>query len=406
MLKIEQERWLELLEEQRHATPFMVTDLQKFRDNVQLLSELLPNVGIYYAIKSRSDRQVIESIDDLVDGYDIASYGEYKLLEDVGVKPGRVLYSNPVKIPSHITHTYREGVRFFAFDSLDEAKKLAKLAPESNVYLRVKVSDYGSKFPLSSKFGVDPLHAVAYADTARELGLNVCGLSFHVGSQSENPQTWKVAFKTAGQIIEKLHAVGINISVLNMGGGLPVVYTEQIATIRHITGVINQAIDQYIPAGVRVIAEPGRYISANTSVIVSSVIAREHRGGSEWLFLDMGVFQGLMEPLEMQDWRYPIFSRYGRQAADFSRSFVLTGPTCDAFDTIGFDYQLPSNIDVGDRVYIAMTGAYTTVYQSHFNGFNPPTIHYLPVTNLINKELKSWHTLLKRQKSLLPLSSK
>lgn len=402
MLKKEQDYWLELLEDKRYTTPCIITDLQKFRDNVQLLNDLLPKVGIYYAIKSRSDREVIEALDSIVDGYDIASYGEYKLLQEVGVNPKRVFYSNPVKIPNHITHTYREGVRYFAFDSLDEVKKLAKLAPEANVYLRVKVSDYGSKFPLSSKFGVDPIHAVAYADTARELGLNVCGLAFHVGSQSENPQTWKVAFKTAGQIIERLEAAGIKVTLLNIGGGFPVMYTEQIASIKHLAEVINKSIEEYIPSYIKVVAEPGRFVSANTSVIVSSVIAREHRGGTEWLFLDMGVFQGLMEPLEMREWRYPVFSRYGRQAADFSRPFVLTGPTCDAYDTIGFDYQLPSNIDVGDRVYIAMSGAYTTVYQSHFNGFNPPTVHYLPVTNLINKELSSWSNLSKRPK--LPLA--
>lgn len=390
MLKKEQQRWLDIVSNNQHPTPYMLTDLQLFRNNVKLLQELLPRVAVFYAVKSRSDSEVIRALDDLVVGYDIASLGEYKMLADLGVSADRMLYSNPVKIPEHIAGTHKAGVKYFAFDSLDEAKKIASIAPGSNVYLRVKVSDYGSKFPLSSKFGVDPLHAVAYADTAKELGLNVCGLSFHVGSQSENPKTWSAAIKTAGQIIKRLEAAHIEITMVNMGGGFPAVYTEPIASIQEMAEVINQAIDKHLPPDVHIVAEPGRFVSANTSLIVTSVLAREHRGGAEWLFVDMGVFQGLMEPLEMSDWKYPVFSIYGKDAHEFSKPFVLTGPTCDAYDTIGLNYSLPSNIKVGDQVFIGMTGAYTTVYASNFNGFPPPDIYYLPVQDINKKESKIW----------------
>lgn len=379
MLQKEQEQWLDLLSIHHHPTPYILTDLNRVRDNLRTLQHLLPRVSMFYAIKSRSDREIIEAIDDVVEGYDIASLGEYEYLRSLGVLPGRILYSNPVKVPDHITSTYHDGVRYYAFDSLEELKKISDYAPDSNIYLRIKVSDYGSRFPLSSKFGVDKLHAVAYADTAREMGLNMMGIAFHVGSQSENPHTWEAAFEAAGDTIRRLTAAGIHIRMLNIGGGFPSVYTEKIASIKEIAKAINEAIDKYIPENIDIVAEPGRYVVADSSVIASSVIGREHRGNSEWLFLDMGVFQGLMETLEMEGWRYPVFTKYGKRASDFSRPFVLTGPTCDAYDTIGMHYQLPSDIKVGDRIYIGMTGAYTTVYQSYFNGFEPPKPYFIPL---------------------------
>ncbi len=385
MLKKEQQKWIRELRSIKFDTPFMLVDTEKIQKNIRLLKSLLPEVDIFYAIKSNSDTKILEITHDLISGYDIASLGEMNILKNMGVGPDKMRFSNPVKIPKHIKQAYEYGVRDFAFDSLDEVKKLAKYAPGANAYLRIRVSDYGSKFPLSGKFGVDPLHAVAYVDVAVEAGLNVNGLAFHVGSQSENPQVWASAFETCGQLIERLARVGVNIEFVNMGGGLPAVYTEKIVSLKQSTNIIKKAIHRHIPEHVRILAEPGRFISADSAVIAATVIAREHRGSSEWLFLDMGVFQGLMEPLEISSWRYPVFTNYGDKAEVFSKQFVLTGPTCDAYDTIGLDYNLPSNISIGDRIYIGAAGAYTLVYKTKFNGFEPPKCYYIGETNSTTK---------------------
>lgn len=377
MLLKDQQGWLKTLQKMNYPTPFKVMDLSRARARVLELKHFLPSVEIYYAIKSCNDGKLIEAIDDVVSGYDIASLGELEQLESMGIGTERMLYSNPVKIPSHIKGSAEKGVNYYAFDSVDEIKKLSEYAPGSNVYLRVKVSDYGSKFPLSKKFGVPALHAVALMATAKEHGLNPCGLAFHVGSQSENPHTWAAAFEVCGETIKKLEHAGIHITMLNIGGGFPTHYTDRIASMRQIAKTINTSIQAHIPDHVRIVAEPGRYICADSSVIVTSIIARENRGGNEWLFLDMGVFQGLMECLEMENWRYPIFTDHGRRATNYSQEYVLTGPTCDAYDTIGFDYSLPSTMKMDDRLYIGVSGAYTSVYESNFNGFSPPKTYYI-----------------------------
>lgn len=375
---LKKENWLDMLKSNDLydlPTPYMVTDLSLVRDKVQTLQKVLPGIDVYYAIKSNAAPEIITEIDDQLQGYDIASLGEFEQLKKLGVDPSRILYSNPVKVPSHIKKTYEQGVRYYAFDSLPEVEKLKKYAPEAIVYLRVRVSDYGSKFPLSKKFGVDPIHVASYAEMAKEAGLQFKGLTFHVGSQSESSAIWESAFESCGKLIKELKQKDIEIEFVDMGGGLPADYAQPIPDIEATAKVIRNAIKKHIPSEVRILAEPGRYVSADSSVIVSSVIGREHRSGTDWLYLDMGVFQGLMEPLEMSNWKYPTFTE--KDPNGYQKSFVLTGPTCDACDTIGHDYVLPSDMNVGDRVYIGATGAYSLVYSSNFNGFKPPKQYYL-----------------------------
>lgn len=376
MTELEKKEWLTKVKSMEFLpTPYVLTDLNIAVEKVKKLKSLLPEVEIFYAVKSNNHPKLIKKIDKLVDGYDIASLGELEALRKLRVKSDRILYSNPVKVPQHIQETYHEGVRFFALDSLDEIKKISKLAPGVNVYLRVQVSDYGSKFPLSKKFGLLPSHVADYATIAREAGLNVCGLAFHIGSQSENPQVWETAFETCGDLIKRLAEVGVNIEFIDMGGGFPADYGQPIPSIVQTCRYIKKAIKKHIPKGVRIKAEPGRYISANASVIATSVIAREHRSGTDWLYLDMGVFQGLMEPLEMRNWKYPVLT--DKNPKGYKKEFALTGPTCDAFDTIGPDYLLPSDLNVGDKIYIAAAGAYSTVYGSSFNGFEMPKNYFV-----------------------------
>lgn len=358
-----------------YATPYLLTDLSVVERKVSQFKKLLPTVDIYYAIKANNDAQIIKRVNTKVKGYDIASLGELEYLLARGVDPDRIMYSNPVKIPHHIERAYEIGVRYFAFDSITEVEKIAKHAPGSNVYLRIKVSDYGSKFPLSKKFGVDAMHAVDYCSIAADAGLNVVGVTFHVGSQSENVQVWKASLEIAGGVIKRLREKELPISFLDIGGGFPADYGEPSPKLKEVAAAIYEGVAAFIPNDIKLIAEPGRYIAANAGTMVTSVIGREHRSGSDWLYLDVGTFQGLIEPLEMPDLRYPI--RTDKSPKGYKKSFTLSGPTCDAFDTLGSDYMLPSDITVGDKVYIESAGAYSIVYGSNFNGFEKPDVHYV-----------------------------
>ncbi len=358
-----------------YVTPYLLTDLSDVEAKVAHFKKVLPQVGIYYAIKANNDPAIIKRINESVRGFDVASLGELEQLIDLGIKPDRIMYSNPVKIPHHIKRAYELGVRYFAFDGVTEIQKLALNAPGANVYLRLKVSDYGSKFPLSKKFGVNALHAIDYCSMAADAGLQVVGVTFHVGSQSENVQVWKTALEIAGDVIRRLEDKGFKIKFLDLGGGFPADYAEPIPTLEEIAGAIYEGVAKYVPKDIELIAEPGRYMVANSGTMVTSVIGREHRSGSDWLYLDVGTFQGLIEPLEMPNLRYPIHTEHS--PSGYKKSFTLSGPTCDAYDTLGADYLLPSDIKVGDVIHIGTAGAYSTVYGSTFNGFPLPVVHHI-----------------------------
>lgn len=372
-----QKYWIKQAERlESSETPLFVTDLAIIKKKIEEFKAALPRVKLMYAIKALAAPEVISEIHTVVDGFDIASYGEYQHLHSIlksnKTLANNILYSNPVKIPHHIEKAYKAGVRRFAFDSASELEKIAQHAPGSEVYLRVKVSDRGSSFPLSKKFGAEGVHAVAFFGTARDLGLHPIGLTFHVGSQAENLSVWELAIEKSGEIIRRLEENEFNVSMLNIGGGFPARYVEGVPSIKKVAKVINKALKEHIPSDIEVFAEPGRHIVAESSVIVSTVIGREHRSGQEWLYLDMGVFQGLMECLEMDNWQYPVFTEMTHRSSALPHSFALTGPTCDAQDTIGLDIYLPSSTKTGDRVIIGSVGAYSVVYGSNFNGFEMP----------------------------------
>ncbi len=357
-------------------SPVMLLDTKVAVNNTKLLKSLLPRVDIYYAVKSFSDRNLIKALEKHVTGYDVASIGEVQKLLKCGIDSSRMLFSNPVKIPGHIKSAYKLGIKDFAFDSVEEINKLAKYAPGSNVYLRILVSDYGSKFPLSKKFGVDPNHATTYASMAIEKGLNFVGITFHVGSQSESPVAWKSALEVAGTTIDSLQKVGIKVKLLNLGGGFPATYTDPVISVEDIAAEINDGLKRHVPKNIKIVAEPGRFISASAAVIISTVIGKEQRAGRQWLYLDIGAFQGLIEPLETPELKYPVVNLDSKDPMS-SATFVLTGPTCDAQDTLGLEYKLPSNTKTGDRLLIGVVGAYSLSYASYFNGFRPPKVIHL-----------------------------
>jgi ornithine decarboxylase len=355
----------------------MLTDVSLAQRNVRLLNENLPAAEVYYAVKANSDPRIIKAIDGIVAGYDVASWGEIEHLLGLGIAADRILYSNPVKIPEHIRLAGAAGVSWFAFDSRTEIEKLALHAPGSNVYLRLKAVGGGCCFPLSGKFGAPRETALEYCLAARDAGLNVRGATFHVGSQSNSAEGWEASIKNACEVLTELRANGITADFLDIGGGFPAGYTEECLAISAVNEAIRRAHEIHLPTGVRVALEPGRFVAADTGVLVCSVIGREKRGDDHWLYLDMGAFQGLIEPLQLSGWRYPVTTDVSEDRSIGLETYILSGPTCDPSDSLGHSYQLPADIRVGDRLAIDKTGAYSTVYaSSNFNGFKPPVVWY------------------------------
>ena len=292
---------------------------------------------------------------------------------DIGVSTDRMSFGNTIKKEKDIKFAWENGVEYFSIDAEMEVDKIARNAPGAKVYGRLAMSSNDAEWPLSGKFGTDVDHLINILKYAKSKGLVPYGVSFHVGSQSYNKYKWKEAILTASEVFDKLYKEGINLKMINLGGGIPVQHTKPIPSVEEIGDVINNAINEYLGwvNGLRIIVEPGRSMVGNAGITVSRVILKSIKGTQLWVYLDAGVFHGLMETIE--NFRYEVIVD-GKENGE-KITMTLAGPTCDSVDTIYDEIELPINIDYGDIVYFINTGAYTNEYATYFNGIEPVKVY-------------------------------
>ena len=356
-------------------TPYLVTDLDTVAQRHAAFSAALPGVRTFYAMKCNPAPEILTTLAGRGAGFEIASVGELRLLQRLGVDPAGVLYSNPVKPPAHIAAAHAAGVWRFSFDSPNELAKIAENAPGAAVYLRLRVDDSTSVFPLSRKFGAGVDEAFDLMLAARNLGLHPYGITFHVGSQCGSPAAWRQAIATTGRLMSRLAGAGVTVRMLDIGGGFPARYVEQVPFISTIGDTVTTALAELLPYRPELVAaEPGRHLVAESAVMAAGVIGRERRGDENWLFVDVSAYHGMMETLQAANrWDYPLWTSRRDHAETPHVPFTVTGPSCDSSDTMFSGVPLPATLEVGDTLYIGSAGAYTLSYASAFNGFDPPT---------------------------------
>ena len=337
-------------------------------------------VGVHYAVKCNPDARVLATVEQAGGGFEIASLGELALTTAAGADPCDVLYSNPVKPPSHVAAAAAAGVRRFAVDSPEELDKIAQHAPGTGVYVRLRVDDTSSRFPLSSKFGTSHEHAERLLLAAAELGLVPEGLTFHVGSQCTDPGAWARAVRQCGPLLQQLDRAGVRLRLLDIGGGFPARYAadEPLPDLLEVGADVLDALGSLPYEVPDVVCEPGRAVVAESAVLAATVIGRAQRQGRTWVYTDVGAYNGLMEAAQTGG-RLPFPVSTSRDAdAGPTMRCTVTGPSCDSSDTLLGDAELPADLAVGDRVYFGSAGAYSLSYASAFNGFPIPESLYLP----------------------------
>ncbi|MBB4964221.1 type III PLP-dependent enzyme [Saccharothrix violaceirubra] len=349
-------------------------DLPTVRDRFTALRDALPGVGIFYAVKANPTPEVVELLAQQGCRFDVASPNEIDLCLDRGARPETISYSNPIKKARDIAYAYERGVRLFVSDSEHDVRTVAEHAPGARVMLRILVAANGSTYPFGKKFGCTPEMATDLLRLAAELGLVPLGVAFHAGSQQLDPNGWDAAIADAALITAKLRAEGVELTTVNLGGGLPAGYREQPRPVADYAAAITASLRRHFgDAAPEVMIEPGRAIVAEAGLIRSEVVlvakksyADEHR----WVFLDIGRYGGLAET-EGEAIAYPL--RTDKDGGPVG-PVVIAGPTCDADDVLyqSTHYELPLDLRAGDHVDLIGTGAYTSSYSSvAFNGFPP-----------------------------------
>ncbi|XP_034432627.1 ornithine decarboxylase-like [Hippoglossus hippoglossus] len=353
----------------------------------------LPHVTPFYAVKCNDSRAVIKTLVSLGTGFDSASKTELELVLSLGVDPSRIIYANPCKQISHIKYASAHGVQMMTFDSEAELMKMARCHDNAKLVLRIATDDSKAVCRLSVKFGAQLKSCRGLLERAKELGLNVIGVSFHVGSGCTDPMAYMQAIADARCVFHMGDELGFNMDLLDIGGGFPG-SDDAGPKFEEITDVIHSALDKYFPAdsGVKIIAEPGSFYVASAFTLVVNIIAKkvimdstsdeEDEGAKEtptdktmMYYVNDGLYGSFLGSALYFITNLPTL--YKKPKPDeIMYPCSIWGPTCDGLDRIVEQCNLP-DMQVGDWLVFENMGAYTVAASSTFNGFQRPGIHYV-----------------------------
>jgi ornithine decarboxylase len=365
----------------QHGTPIFVIDHEKIRDNYKEFREHMPNVQVYFAVKANSDPGIVKTLYLMGSSFDVASMPEFMIVwENIRDMPekerqdwiwDKIIYANTIK-PVETLQALDKYKPLVTFDNSYELKKIMEHAPHAGLVLRIRVPNTGSMVELSSKFGAHPGEAVDLIASAFAMGLVVEGLSFHVGSQCTNFENYMQALQLSANIISEVESrTGQKIRILDIGGGFPVKYHPGIRSIRTLAKKLNSEIKRLFPVDMQILAEPGRFLVANTCTLVSKVIGKAVRDGKPCYYINDGVYHTYSGQI-FDHVNYPVLSFKDGE----TQISAVFGPTCDAFDTITLSAELP-DLDIGDLVYSENMGAYTIASSTFFNGFPPSKVVHI-----------------------------
>lgn len=374
------EKIRKFLDERRPATPCLVVDLDIIAQNYRDLERALPQADIFYAVKANPAKEVLTTLLSLGAFFDTASIYEIETCLGIGASPDRIAYGNTIKKARDIAKAFDHGIDLFAFDSRAELAKLKTEASGAGVFCRIFMDGAGADWPLSRKFGCDPDLAVELMCRAADDGLKPAGVSFHVGSQQRDLAQWDVAIERAAMVFSALGARGVELEMVNMGGGFPARYRQDIEPMENYGEAIRASIVKHFGnRPPRIIAEPGRSIAGDAGIIQTEVVLvaeKSREPDRRWVFLDIGKFGGLPETFE-EAIQYRITTPHDGGPVG---PVVLAGPTCDEVDVMynAAGYTLPLALESGDLIEILSAGAYTATYSSvGFNGFPPLSEYYI-----------------------------
>ena len=346
------------------GSPLFVIDCERLRRQYRALAAALPGVHLHYALKPLPDRTVVQVLAREGAWFDLATNGEVDLVRDAGIPPKRCIHSHPIKRGSDIRHALDCGVTTFVVDNAEEIAKFTAKRARVKLLLRVSFRNPDTLIDLSRKFGCDPAAAIGLVEEASRLGIRVVGLSFHAGSQLPRPDKHVEAIETCGRIIAEARGRGFPLEVLDIGGGFPIDYLEPAPPIDDFCAPIRAALAR-LPEGLRLIAEPGRFIAGPAVVAISTVMGRAKREGRWWYYLDDGIY-GTFSGQMYDKMHFPIepLGDPGRPR----EPCVISGPTCDSLDVISENLPMPV-LEIGERLCARQIGAYTMATATDFNYF-------------------------------------
>lgn len=336
-------------------------------------------------MKCNPDGRLLQLLADLGLGFDCASSGEIQTVLDLGVEPSRIVFSQPCKSSSSLRMASHRGVLLATFDNADELDKIKDTSPEMHLLLRIYAQDDTAKVCLGKKFGAPLDTTESLLVRARELGLHVVGVNFHIGtslgswsvlpliqgtasdgrssmigSGASDPRAFITAVRHARQVFDQGKRMGFDMTILDVGGGF------QDANFEAMALSLRRATEQAFPPDVHIIAEPGRFYARSFYTMACKVIARRRYPSSDtapcvdMLYQNDGIYGCFLNRLAEEEVFTPTLVSEGGNSSTNGRgekySYSIWGPTCDGLDCVVDQATMDREVRVGDWLKYANMG--------------------------------------------------
>lgn len=389
----------------RHtSSSFYVVDLGVLADQYLKWRTNMPDVRPFYAVKCNPDLMIVRSLVAMGCGLDVASKTEMRLALGAGCLPENIIFANPCKAPEALEYAAKHGIAKMTFDNQFELGKIKKhFGTSARPVLRILGDDSYSQMAFGSKFGATPHESVELLRVAADIGFDIEGISFHVGSGCQSPDAYLNTFERVANVRAKGLSMGHSMRLVDIGGGWPGVDQPELNFAGLTHGLNDRLVEMFPQHEVECISEPGRFFASATTTLATCVISRRDRAAhpdvkiverhtpvdhvstsvepvtddrSVSYYVSDGVY-GSFNSIFF-DHALPQPSTFAAHTAPERSRFLSTlyGPTCDSIDVLMKDVVLPS-LEVGDWLYFKEMGAYTCAAASTFNGFLKPNSFYI-----------------------------
>jgi len=361
------------IEQNKNDEAFFIIDLGEILEQYKQWKTFFPNIKPFYAVKCCSNPMVLKTLAVLGCGFYCASKSELIRVTELNVPTNRILFGIPVKDPQHIRFARSQNIDSMTFDNEVELYKIKLYHPYAKLTLRISVEESTCGFGANAKFGCPMSEVKNLLEKARSLELDVVGVSFHIGNRNNDISLYSNAIEKAREVFTLGQEISMSMNILNIGGGFPGNSKHDLLTFEEIAKTVNEAIGKYFSdvEDLKVMAEPGRYFSTKSHVLVFNVIGkRKYVDENNETHFDYYMNEGVYGSFNsiVFDGAAPHIHPFNNNKNTVLYKSTVFGPTCDDMDVITRGTELPE-LQVGESLYVEDFGAYTQVSALDFNGF-------------------------------------
>ena len=356
----------------KFSTPLYVYSYHTLIDHYLKLKAAFSQIDplICYSVKANSNLSILKALIAQGAGLDIVSGGELFRAQKVACPAQKIVYASVGKTDQEISKAITSGILFFNVESLGELKninriaaglgKITRVAIRINPDVEAKTHKYISTGKITNKFGIDLESAYKILLLRAQFrNLNICGLHIHIGSQITQAAPFVEAIKKVSNFIQRLKNKGILLEYLNIGGGLGIIYNQEVPQTAAIYA--NEIIPLLKKTGLKIIMEPGRFIVGNAGILVVKVLYIKQTPKKKFIIVDGGM-NDLIRPA-LYSAHHNIWSL--NKKPNVEKADVV-GPICESGDFLAKD-RLMGKVKEGDYLAVMSAGAYGFSMSSNYN---------------------------------------